>query len=113
MRAPVQLLVIVVIFSACNRHGVMNQSATQAEVQKKWAATKITLLNGWSLTPAGTSIPLDDLPLNAVVSPSQKLLAVTNNGQSKQTITLVDVATEKILDNLEIKKSWVGLAFST
>jgi DNA-binding beta-propeller fold protein YncE len=39
-------------------------------------------------------------------------MTVTNNGQSTQSITLIDVATEKVLDDVIIKKSWVGLAFS-
>ena len=73
---------------------------------------RVTLPNGWALTPVGTSLNLGDLPLNLIVSPSQKYLAVTNNGQSTQSITLIDAATEKLLDDVIIKKSWVGLAFS-
>ncbi len=76
------------------------------------AQKKITLPNGWSLSPAGRSLPLGDLPLNMAISNSKKLMAVTNNGQSKQTLQLIDITTEKILDNIEIKKSWLGLHFS-
>ena len=39
---------------------------------------RILLPNGWWLSPAGDSIDLDDLPLNAAVSPDQKYLAVTH-----------------------------------
>lgn len=77
------------------------------------AQKELTLPNGWSLSPAGRSLPLGDLPLNMAVSKSQQLMAVTNNGQSKQTIQLIDTKTEKILDNIEIKKSWLGLKFSS
>jgi YVTN family beta-propeller protein len=76
------------------------------------AQKKITLPNGWSLSPAGKSLPLGDLPLNMAISNSKKLMAVTNNGQSKQSLQLIDVKTEKILDNIEIKKSWLGIHFS-
>ncbi|WP_462254300.1 bifunctional YncE family protein/alkaline phosphatase family protein [Ferruginibacter sp.] len=76
------------------------------------AQKKITLPNGWSLSPAGKSLPLGDLPLNMAISNSKKLMAVTNNGQSKQTLQLIDITTEKITDNIEIKKSWLGLHFS-
>ena len=69
----------------------------------------LTLPNGWSLSPAGRSLPLGDLPLNMAVSNSKKWIAVTNNGQSKQTLQLINTKTETILDNIEIKKSWVGL----
>ena len=77
------------------------------------AQNQVTLPNGWQLSPAGRSIPLGDLPLNMAVSNSKKLMAVTNNGQSKQTLQLIDIKTEKILDNIEIKKSWLGLKFSS
>ncbi len=53
-------------------------------------AERVHLPNGWSLTPLGQSLPLGDLPLNIAVSASKKLIAVTNNGQSTQTIQLID-----------------------
>ena len=77
------------------------------------AQKEITLPNGWSLSPAGRSLPLGDLPLNMAVSNSKKWIAVTNNGQSKQSLQLINTKTETILDNIEIKKSWVGLKFSS
>ncbi len=73
---------------------------------------KVMLPNGWSLSPAGRSLPLGDLPLNIGVSPSKKLIAVTNNGQSVQSIQLINPATEKILDTKIVAKSWYGLKFS-
>ena len=76
------------------------------------AAARILLPNGWSLTPAGTALPLGDLPLNMQLAPGGRLLAVTNNGQSTQTIQLIDPATEKLLDERPIGKAWYGLAFN-
>ena len=76
------------------------------------AQKEITLPNGWSLSPAGRSLPLGDLPLNMAVSNSKKWIAVTNNGQGKQSLQLINTKTETILDNIEIKKSWVGLKSS-
>jgi len=72
----------------------------------------VLLPNGWKLSPAGNSIPLGDLPLNMQLSASKKLLAVTNNGQSTQTIQLIDPKSEKLLDEKTIGKSWYGLKFS-
>ncbi|MEP6948392.1 MAG: bifunctional YncE family protein/alkaline phosphatase family protein [Ginsengibacter sp.] len=76
------------------------------------SSAKVTLPNGWSLTPAGKGYLLGDLPLNITVSASKKLIAVTNNGQSTQSIQLIDVPTGKILDNIEVAKCWLGLKFS-
>ncbi|MCO5949106.1 hypothetical protein [Mucilaginibacter flavidus] len=47
---------------------------------------QVLLPNGWKLSPAGRGLPLGDLPLNIQLSASGKLLAVTNNGQSTQSI---------------------------
>lgn len=83
-----------------------------AQLLKSIEAKRIGLPNGWSLTPAGTSIPLGDFPLNIAVSASKKKMAVTNNGQSTQTLQLIDVASETVLDQVVIPKSWLGLQFS-
>ncbi len=82
---------------------VINASAQKA----------VTLPNGWSLSPAGRSLPLGDLPLNMAVSSSKKWIAVTNNGQSKQSLQLIDAKKELVLDSIEIAKSWLGLKFSS
>jgi YVTN family beta-propeller protein len=84
-----------------------------AQIPGKIAATNQVLLpNGWKLSPVGRSLPLGDLPLNMQLSASGNLLAITNNGQSTQSIQLIDPKTEKLLDEQIIKKSWYGLAFS-
>ena len=73
---------------------------------------KVILPNGWTLTPAGHALQLGDLPLNIAVSSSGRYAAVTNNGQSTQTIQLIDIAGENVLDSVIIPKSWLGLKFS-
>jgi YVTN family beta-propeller protein len=82
------------------------QTATQLE------SSRIHLPNGWSLTPAGEHFPLGDLPLNMAVSSSKRYIAVTNNGQSVQSIQLIDVKTQQVTDEVVIPKSWFGLKFS-
>ncbi|MDB5246370.1 MAG: beta-propeller repeat protein [Segetibacter sp.] len=83
-----------------------------ASLQNQLAKKQVRLPNGWHLSPAGRSLPLGDLPLNMAVSPSKKLIAVTNNGQSIQSIQLIDPVTEKVLHDVIIPKSWYGLKFS-
>ncbi|MEX6690216.1 bifunctional YncE family protein/alkaline phosphatase family protein [Danxiaibacter flavus] len=73
---------------------------------------RVKLPNGWSLTPVGKSLPLGDLPLNIAVSKNHRYAAVTNNGQSTQSIQLLDAKNDKELDNVMISKAWGGLAFS-
>ena len=73
---------------------------------------QVLLPNGWKLSPAGHGLPLGDLPLNIQLSASGKYLAVTNNGQSTQSLQLIDPKTETQLDEKVLGKSWYGLAFS-
>src|SRR2546423_6101393 len=98
------ILVSILLFSYC----VFGQA-----IKKPHKETWKTLLpNGWNLSPAGRSIPLGDLPLNIAVSSSRNLIAVTNNGQSTQSIQLIDIKREKVLDEIIIPESWYGLKFS-
>jgi hypothetical protein len=74
---------------------------------------QLQLPNGWKISPVGKSFQLGDLPLNIAVSKTSKYVAVTNNGQSTQSIQLIDVKSEKVLDQVEIEKSWYGITFSS
>lgn len=73
---------------------------------------KVLLPNGWTLSPAGRMLSLGDLPLNIAVSKTKRWMAVTNNGQSVQSIQLINPQTEKVVDKIVIPKSWYGLKFS-
>ncbi len=83
-----------------------------AQSTKDVEPARVTLPNGWMLSPAGQQLPLGDLPLNMVFSRSGKYLAVTNNGQSDQYIQLFDANELRLLDSVTMAISWVGLAFS-
>ncbi len=107
------IFIIVVIAGncvSCNRSEIQKVVVDSLELQLD--ANRVLLPNGWSLSPAGKKLALGDLPLNLLVSPTGKFIAVTNNGQSKQSIMLLDPVSESIIDSVEIKKSWYGLAFS-
>ena len=91
---------------------VISTIVAQSQTLEQLNNQRITLPNGWSLTPVGKTLPLGDLPLNIAVSKSGKYMAVTNNGQSTQTIQLFDTKKEIQLDSIVIAKSWYGLKFS-
>lgn len=97
------LAVLLASVFFCSSH-----AQSLAELEQK----RIGLPNGWSLTPVGKNIGLGDLPLNLVVSHNKKWMAVSNNGQSTQSIDLINVKTGKRTDSIVIAKSWYGLAFS-
>ena len=87
-------------------------SYVQAQDLPSIERNRVRLPNGWSLTPVGKSLPLGDLPLNIAVSRSHRYAAVTNNGQSTQTIQLLDARNDVELDKVVIGKAWGGLVFS-
>jgi len=72
----------------------------------------VALPNGWKLSPVGKMLTVGDLPLNIAVSNSGKMLAVTNNGQSDQSIHLIDSEKMEVIDSVVIAKGWLGLTFS-
>lgn len=75
-------------------------------------AQKVQLPNGWSLSPAGNSVPLSsDLPLNIALSSDGIHAAITNNGNGVQSIDLVNLKRKKVVFTKVIKNAWLGLAF--
>jgi YVTN family beta-propeller protein len=101
-----KVMFLSMIIFICFSIGLWAQTPSEIE------SNRVTLPNGWKLTPVGKLLPLGDLPLNIAVSPSKKLAAITNNGESDQTIQLVDIEKEVILDSIIIGKAWLGLTFS-
>src|ERR1700760_3406020 len=99
------ILSMLILFAA----GLQLHAQLPGKIEK---TGQVLLPNGWKLSPAGTALPLGDLPLNIQLSSSGRLLAVTNNGQSTQSIQLIGPKNEKLLDERVISKSWYGLAFS-
>src|SRR4051812_34598038 len=96
------LYIALAVTCLCSR----GQSATHL------ASKRVRLPNGWSLTPAGTNFKLGDLPLNLVLSGTGRWAAVTNNGQSTQSIQLIDVKAEKVASTVIVPKAWYGLKFT-
>ncbi len=111
---PLSILSVLCLFLAC--HTPSLTAIKDDNLYKSLTAKRIQLPNQWKLTPAGESLPLGDLPLNIVVSPSKKMLAVTNNGVSKQKIQIFNIDNNaqsvKLVSEAEIPKSWYGLAFA-
>jgi len=106
MRLKLQVLLLIAAY--------LISPASYAQLPGKITKTgQVLLPNGWKLSPAGRALPLGDLPLNMQLSASGKLLAVTNNGESTQSIQLIDPKTEKQLDERIVGKAWYGLAFSS
>ncbi|GHO87412.1 hypothetical protein KSZ_54180 [Dictyobacter formicarum] len=71
--------------------------------------------HGWYLTPAGKQLTLGSFPMNAVVSPDHRDMVVTNDGQATQSLQVVDLANQKVIQTIPYKSPqslFLGLAFS-
>jgi DNA-binding beta-propeller fold protein YncE len=104
MKNIFSILVLSILMAGC--------SATNQHLPGRIGRDLTLLPNGWMLSPAGTSIALGDLPLGMAISHDGKYAAIVNNGQSKHSISLVDIDNERVIQTLPIKKSWYGVEFA-
>jgi YVTN family beta-propeller protein len=70
---------------------------------------------GYEITPAGTQSHLGDLPLGSALSPDDRWLAVSNDGQGVQSLQLVDTTNGAVVTTVPYPSPsglYVGLAFA-
>src|SRR5579871_641974 len=71
------------------------------------------LLNsGWRVKPAGTQIPLDTLPMSAVLSSNGRFLLVLNGGYKPPSISILDTTDGHEVGRTPVADGWLGLALS-
>jgi YVTN family beta-propeller protein len=70
---------------------------------------------GWMVTPAGRQVPLGDKPFGSTMSPDGKTVLVSNDGQYRQSLSVIDAASGQVRQSLSYDSPealFVGLAFS-
>ncbi len=71
------------------------------------------LPNGWRITPAGKPIAeLNDLVLNMVVSKDGRIVVASHSGYQPHGIDVLDVKTQKVIQHIELKTTWLGMTWS-
>ena len=70
------------------------------------------LSSGWRIKAAGTQIPVDTLPLGAVVTPDKKYLLVVNSGYKPPSVSVIDLAAGKEVNRAALPDAWMGIAVS-
>ena len=117
----IRWLAVILVFAFCGSlfllHSIaqtkQKSGAVKAPRKEPGKTISVTLLpNGWTLTPEGVQIPVSDLPLNMVTSIDGRYLLVTTNGWGPQTINVIDLKSGQSVQVVEVKKSWLGLAFA-
>lgn len=72
-----------------------------------------TLLpNGWRLNPVGRHTPTEDYVLNLTFTPGARQLIALNSGYRPHGLNLFDPSTLQPAQRIELKSSWLGLAWS-
>ncbi|HEX6547481.1 MAG TPA: bifunctional YncE family protein/alkaline phosphatase family protein, partial [Candidatus Dormibacteraeota bacterium] len=81
------------------------------------AALAAGLPNGVTITPAGTEVDSSQvhfglLPQELALSPSGRWLATSEPGNDTKTVSLIDVAANRVVQNLDLKRpSFAGIVF--
>ena len=74
--------------------------------------TGTRLPNGWHVTPAGTPVALPgDLPLKMQFSPDGRSLLVLTGGYHDHGVSVIDPATNKVTQSVNLGKVWAGMCF--
>ena len=72
------------------------------------------LPNGWRITPAGKPIAtLGDMVLNMVVSPDGRIVVASHSGYNPHGIDVFDSRTQKLIQDIPLKTTWLGMTWST
>jgi DNA-binding beta-propeller fold protein YncE len=72
-----------------------------------------TLLpNGWKLTPAGENIGVGELPMNLVFTKDEKYAITSNSGMGLNSLSVIDLSSNKETQRLIIDKTWRGLCYN-
>jgi YVTN family beta-propeller protein len=103
--SPVVIFILILMFTFCSR-------SPETMLPGKLPDGLVLLPNRYRLSPAGDQIPVGDLPLNMVISPDSKYLAITNNGYSEQFVSIIDVAHKRQVQTLSVRASFFGIDFS-
>jgi YVTN family beta-propeller protein len=80
-----------------------------------WGAQIERPANGWTITPAGKQVQLGDRPYGTAMSPDGNTLLFSNNGQSTQSLIVVDRKSGKVIQTLEYQKPealYLGVTYS-
>src|SRR6185312_5348755 len=72
----------------------------------------VTLLpNGWRIQPAGTHLSIGDMPLAMTLSPDGHSLIVSNNGEQRPTLRVVNLDHRDVTNVVSVGDAWLGLAW--
>lgn len=92
---------------------IVSRLARLPNVPQDGGAARL-LPNGWRVSPAGRQIDLPgDMPQTMLVSPDGKYLLVNTAGYHTHSVNVIDLATEKLAQSVEVGKDWYGMCLDS
>jgi hypothetical protein len=77
------------------------------------SSERAVLFNGWGLSPVGKPIELPgDMPARIVPTTDSRYLFVNSVGFNQHGVFAIDLAAGKVVQQMDLAKSWVGLGLS-
>lgn len=84
---------------------------TQIQIGRQ-ADASVILPTGQRITPAGTQVVLNSLPLSAELSPDGRYLLVLQAGFETPSVSVIDAAAVEVVSRVELPDAWLGLTFN-
>ena len=104
------------IRSHCRAHrataAILIALSSAGSVAQSQPDLRIRLPNGQRITPAGTQVAVNSLPLAAASSPDGRHLLVLQAGYETPSLTVMDIAMRTVLSRVELPDAWLGLTFN-
>src|SRR6202167_377791 len=71
------------------------------------------LLNsGWRVKPAGVEVPLDTLPMSALLSKDGRFLVVLNGGYNPPSLRVLDTKDGHEMSRTPVADAWLGMSLA-
>jgi YVTN family beta-propeller protein len=76
-------------------------------------SVRVYLPSGWGLAPAGDPTAVGDMLAGGEASPDGRWIAFASVGQGTHRVYVVDRASGGLVDEADIGRGWIGMAWST
>ncbi len=102
---------ILIVASVLGTGTLPTQSGAQLQVGRQSDASVI-LPTGQRITPAGTQLIVNSMPIAAEVSPDGRYLIVLQAGYETPSLSVIDTAAQMVSGGLELPDAWLGLTLN-
>ena len=70
------------------------------------------LPNGWKITPPPRTVATEDMVLNLVTSPDDRVVIASHSGYNPHGLVVADQKAEEALQRIRLKTTWLGMTWS-